>query len=62
MRDLKSSLLDMLCDPTDIIWWKGTPYEAMTGHTAPSSDGLQTEIFLSSKANATGSVRSPGII
>jgi hypothetical protein len=24
---------------------KGTPIEAMTGYTAPSSDGLQAEVF-----------------
>ena len=32
------SLPDVLCDPTDLIWRKGTPFEAMTGRTAPSSD------------------------
>ena len=35
----------MLCDPTDLIWRKGTPFEAMTGPTAPSSDGLLAEVF-----------------
>ena len=39
------SLPDVLCDPTDLIWRKGTPFEAMTGHTAPSSDGLLAEVF-----------------
>ena len=34
------SLPDVLCDPTDLIWRKGTQFEAMTGRTAPSSDGL----------------------
>ena len=32
------SLPDVLCNPTDLIWRKGTPFEAMTGRTAPSSD------------------------
>ena len=36
----------MLCDPTDLIWRKGTPFEAMTGHTAPSSYGLLAKVFL----------------
>ena len=40
-----SSLSDMLCDPTDLIWRKGTPFEAMTGRTAPSSDGVLAEVF-----------------
>ena len=31
------SLPGMLCDPTDLIWRKGTPFEAMTGRTAPSN-------------------------
>ena len=35
----------MLCDLTDLIWRKGTPFEAMTGHTAPSSDSLLAEVF-----------------
>ena len=39
------SLPDMLCDPADLIWGKGTPFEAMTGRTAPSSDGLLAEVF-----------------
>ena len=39
------SLPDVLCDPTDIIWWKGTLFEAMTGRTAPSADGLLAEVF-----------------
>ena len=33
------SLPDVLCDPTDLIWREGIPFEAMTGRTAPSSDG-----------------------
>ena len=31
-------LSDVLCDPTDLIGRKGTPFETMTGRTAPSSD------------------------
>ena len=34
------SLPDVLYDPTDVIWRKMTPFEAMAGRTAPSSDGL----------------------
>ena len=34
----------------------------MTGRTAPSSDGLLVEVFLSHKANVRISVHSPGII
>ena len=36
---------DVLCDPTDLIWSKGTPFEAITGRTAPWSDCLLAEIF-----------------
>ena len=39
------SLPDVLCDPNDFIWRKGTPFDAMTGLTAPSSDGLLAEVF-----------------
>ena len=39
------SLSDVLCDPTDLIWRKGTSFEAMIGRTAPSSDGLLAEVF-----------------
>ena len=46
------SFPDVLCDPTNLIWRKGTPFEAMTGRTAPSSDILLAEVFLSCKANA----------
>ena len=35
----------VLCDPTDLIWGKGTPFEAMTGLTVPLSDGLLAEVF-----------------
>ena len=31
--------------PTDLIWRKGIPFEAMTSRTAPSSDGLLAEVF-----------------
>ena len=56
------SLPDVLCDPTDLIWWEKTPFEAMTGRTALSSDGLLAEVFLGCKANARRSVYSPRII
>ena len=49
---------DVLCDPTDLIWRKGTPFEAMNGPTA-SSDGLLAEVFLDCKTNARRSVHSP---
>ena len=39
------SLPDVLCSSNDLIWRKGTPFEAMTGHTAPSSDDLLAEVF-----------------
>ena len=39
------SLADELWDPTDLIRRKGTPFEAMTGCTAPSSDALLAEVF-----------------
>jgi hypothetical protein len=39
------SLLDVLCDPTDLIWMKGTLFEAMTGHTDWSSEDLLAEVF-----------------
>ena len=42
---LPSFLPDVLCDSTDLIWRKGTPFEAMTDFTAPSSDGLLAEVF-----------------
>ena len=41
---LPSFIPDVLCDPTDIIWRNGTPFEAMTGRTTPSSDGLLAEV------------------
>ena len=51
-----------LTDPTDLIWRKGISFEAMTGRTAPSSDGLLAEfsgVFLGCKANARRSLHSP---
>jgi hypothetical protein len=39
------SLPDVLCNPTDLIWRKETLFEAMTGRTVPSSDGLLAEVF-----------------
>ena len=42
---LSFSLPDVLFDPTDLIWRKGTPFEGMTGRTDPSSDGLLDEVF-----------------
>jgi hypothetical protein len=39
------SLLDVLCDPTDLIWRKGTAFETMTDRTFPSLDGLLAEVF-----------------
>ena len=45
-------------DVTVLIWRKGTPFEAMIGRTALSSDGLLGEVFLSCKANARRSVHS----
>ena len=54
------SLPDVLCEPTDLIWRKGTPFEVITGRTAPSSDGLLAEVFpdFSYKADARRSVHS----
>ena len=40
-----SSLPDVLCDLTDLIWRKGTPFETMTGRTTPLSYGLLPEVF-----------------
>ena len=42
---LISFLLTVLCDPTNLIWRKGTPFEAMTCQIAPSSDSLLHEVF-----------------
>ena len=34
----------MLCDPIDLIWREGTPFEAITGRT-DFIDGLLAEVF-----------------
>ena len=36
---------DVLCDPTDLLWKKGSPFKAMTDLTAPLSDGVLVEVF-----------------
>ena len=38
-------LPDVLCDPTGVIWRKRSPFETMTGRTAPSLDCLLAEVF-----------------
>ena len=48
---ISSFLPDVMCDPTELIWRQGTPFEVMTGRTA-FIDCLQAEIFLSRKVNA----------
>ena len=56
------SLPYVLCDPTDLIWRKWIPFEAMTSRTAPSSDGLLAEVFevfFSRKTNSRRSVHNP---
>ena len=45
------SLLDILCDLTNLIWSYGTPFEAMTGRTV-FIDCLLAGVFLSRKVNA----------
>ena len=52
-------LPDVLYDPTDLIWRTRTPFEVMSDHTAPSSNGLLAEVVLSHKANARRSMHSP---
>ena len=42
---LSFALPDALCDLTDLIWRKGTQFQAMTGCTDSSSDGLLVEVF-----------------
>ena len=42
---LPFSLPGVLCDPTDLLWRKGTPFEVMIGRTDLSSDGLLAEAF-----------------
>ena len=39
------SLPDLLCDPTELIWRKGTPFEAMIRRTTSSSGGLLVEVI-----------------
>ena len=39
------SLSDVLCDPTDLIWRKEIPFEAMTVCTSSSLDGFLPEVF-----------------
>ena len=53
------SLPDVLRDPTDLIFRKETPFEAMNGRKDPSLEGLLAEVFLRGKANARISVHSP---
>ena len=56
------SLLEVLCDPTDLIWRKKTPFEAMADRTAPSSDVSYLRfpgVFLSCKENTRRSMHSP---
>ena len=58
------SLSDVLCDPTDLIWRKGIPFEAMTGRTALHQTVSYLRfsgIFLGYKANARRSVHSPQV-
>ena len=49
------SLLDVLCDPTDLIWRKGILFEVMTGHTA----FIDSLLAVLRQANARISVHSP---
>ena len=56
------SLPDMLCDTTDLIWRKGTPFEAMTGHRPfirRSPSRAFSEVFLSCNVKTRRSVYSP---
>ena len=36
---------DVLCDLTDLIWRKGTPFETMAVRTAPSPGDLLAVVF-----------------
>jgi len=38
------SLHNVLCNPTDLIWWKGIPFEMITGCTV-FINGLLAEVF-----------------
>ena len=42
---LSVSLPDVLCDLTEVIWKKRTPFEALTVRTARSSNGLLAEVI-----------------
>ena len=56
-------LHNVLWDPTDLIWKKKTPFEAMAGRTASSSDGLLAEMFSSAIRQMPGDLcTAPGII
>ena len=44
LPSLVPSHLDMLCEPTDLNWWEGVPFEAITGRTA-IIDSLLAEVF-----------------
>ena len=62
MYEYSLFLSDVLCYPTDLIWRKGAPFEAMTGLTALLSDDLLLRffgVFFSCKVNARRSVHSP---
>jgi hypothetical protein len=48
---LSFHLSPMLYNPTELVRRKGTSFEAMTDRTAPSSEGLLAEVFLSCKAD-----------
>ena len=52
------SLSGGLCDPTDQIWRKGTPFDAMTGRI-DFIDCLLGAVFLSCKVTARGLMHSP---
>ena len=56
-----SSSLDVLCDPTYLVWRKRTPLEAMIGRIAIIDRLLArfSGVFLSLKVNARISVHCP---
>ena len=41
----KLSFPDVLCNPTELVWRKGTTFEAMTGRSVLSSNSLLAEVF-----------------
>ena len=63
------SLPDVLCDPTDLIWRKWSPFEAMTGRKSLSSDsdkgdnemilGLYTDLLAFASQTRKLSARKP---